>query len=314
MVTFIPDKKPLNFSNYNYIVRAPPMPWLINAAQLDKFRKSQKNLVILDASLHHNDRNALQEFNEKHIIDAQFFNIDLFSDPNTNLPHMLIRDEKLISEKMGSLGIRSDYKVIFYDNSELHTSCRALWMLKMFGHNPQQLYVLDGGLKAWEQYGGKTESGIPNVSTKPYTAQFQPQYLRTLAQMKENQHQSQEQVVDVRHPIRFAGGKEPRPGIRSGHIPGSISFPFFALFDPNGFFLPLDKIKKRFADVAIDPKAPIICTCGGAITAPILDFYLDLMGQSQHEVYDGSWSEWGSENLYPGETSLDERPIETCVD
>jgi thiosulfate/3-mercaptopyruvate sulfurtransferase len=290
------------------------MPWLINAAQVDKFRKSQKNLVILDASLHHDGRNAKQEFSEKHIIEAQFFDIDLFSDPNTDLPHMLIQDEKLISEKMGSLGIRNDYKIILYDNSDLHSSCRALWMLKMFGHNPQQLYILDGGIKAWEQYGGKTESGMPTVSSKTYTARFQSQFLRTLTQMKENLQQTKEQVVDVRHPIRYAGGPEPRTGIRRGHIPYSISFPFFALFDQNGFFLPLDKIKKRFSDVAIDPKLPTISTCGSAITAPILDFALDLMGNTQHEVYDGSWSEWGNEKLYPNETSLDERPIETCVD
>lgn len=290
------------------------MPWLINAAQLDKFRKSQKNLIILDASLHHNDRNALQEFNDKHIIDAQFFDIDYFSDPATDLPHMLIQDEKIINEKMSSLGIRNDYKVIFYDNSDLHSSCRALWMLKMFGHNTQQLYILDGGLKAWEKYGGKTESGMPTISAKPYTAQFQPQHMRTLAQMKEAVHKDQEQIIDVRHPVRFAGGGEPRPGIRTGHIPGSISFPFFALFDQDGTFLSVDKIKKRFLDVAIDIKAPIISTCGGAITAPILDYFLDLIGHTQHTVYDGSWTQWGNEKLYLGENSLAERPIETCID
>lgn len=290
------------------------MPWLINAAQLDKFRKSQKSLIILDASLHHDERNGLTEFQEKHIIDAQFFDIDLFSDTTTGLPHMLIQNEQLISEKMSSLGIRNDYKVIFYDNSDLHTSCRALWMLKMFGHNPQQLYILDGGLKAWEQYGGKMETGMPTITTKPYTARFQPQYLRTLTQMKENLAHPQQQLIDVRHPVRYAGGTEPRPGIRPGHIPGAISFPFFAFFDANGVFLPLEKIKKRFADVAIDPKLPTISTCGGAITAPILDYLLDLMGNEQHAVYDGSWTEWGNEQLYPGETSLAERPVATCID
>jgi len=290
------------------------MPWLINAAQVDKFRKNQKSLVILDASLHLDNRNAKQEFAEKHIVDAQFFDIDYFSDPHGNSPHSLIQDNAILGEKMGSLGIKNDYKIILYDNSELHSAYRALWMFKMLGHNPQQLYILDGGLKAWEKTNGKTESGMPTISPKSYTAQFQPLFIRTLAQMKENLHHPQEQIIDLRHPIRFAGGAEPRPNMRSGHIPNSISFPYFAFFDSNGLLLPLEKIKSRMLDIAIDFKSPIIATCGSAITACILDLVLDLMGHSQHAVYNGAWAEWGSLSLYPGETTLDERPVRTSVE
>jgi thiosulfate/3-mercaptopyruvate sulfurtransferase len=290
------------------------MPWLINAAQLDKFRKNQKNLVILDASYHLEGRDARQEFNDKHIIDAQFFDIDYFSDPAISIPHMLIQDEKSLSEKISSLGIRTDYKIIFYDNSDIHSACRALWMFKMFGHNPQQLYILDGGFKAWEHYNGKIESGIPTISAKPYLAKFQPNGIRSLLQIKQNLQHANEQIIDVRHPIRYAGGPEPRLHLRSGHIPGSVNFPYFAFFDKNDCLLPLEKIRSRLTDVAIDLKSPLVATCGSAITACILDFVLDLMEHNQHSVYDGSWSEWGNENLYPGEQSLDERPIKTCLD
>ena len=57
------------------------MPWLINAAQADKFRKSQKSLIIMDASLHMpaEGRDAKQEFLDKHIPGAQFFDIDAFN-------------------------------------------------------------------------------------------------------------------------------------------------------------------------------------------------------------------------------------------
>src|SRR5687767_11337000 len=74
------------------------MAWLINAAQLEKFRRSQKSLIILDASLHlpATGRDARKEFIEKHIIDAHFFAMDEFSDPNTDLPHMLIKNESII--------------------------------------------------------------------------------------------------------------------------------------------------------------------------------------------------------------------------
>ena len=289
------------------------MPWLINAAQLDKFRKSQKNLIILDASLHFNERNAKQEFIEKHIIGAQFLPLHEFYDPNAEFKNTLLKDEKIISEQLGKLGIRNDYKIILYDNSNLHTSCRALWMLKYLGHNPNLLYVLDGGLPAWERYGGKIESGDVHFGAKSYDVHLQTEYLRTLSEIKDNLTLNKEQIVDVRHPVRYAGGPEGRPGLRSGHIPGSFNLPFMILFEKEGTFLPLEKIRKKMLDMGISLAAPIITSCGSGTTAPILNFILDLMGVP-NALYNGSWSEYGAETLYSGENSLAERPIETCID
>lgn len=294
------------------------MPWLINAAQLDKFRKSQKSLIIFDTSWHMPDskQNAKQEFIEKHILDSQFFDITLFNDPDPNAPHsnFLLRDEKIISEKLGALGIRNDYKIILYDNSKLHTSCRVLWMLKVFGHNPQQLYILDGGLAAWEKYGGKVESGDVIASPKSYQASLQTSFIRDLQQMKSNLREPTEQVVDLRHAVRYAGGPEIRPNLRLGHIPNSISFPYTTMFDATGIWRPLEKIRQQLAGVNIDIREPIITTCGSSITAPILNFALDLLGQPNNSVYDGSWSQWGADKVLPGETSMDERPIASCLD
>lgn len=289
------------------------MPWLINATQLDKFRRSQKNIIILDASLHLDKRDPQQEFAEKHIIDAQFFDIDFFSDPHTPLPHQLIQDATLVGEKCGQLGLRNDYKIIFYDNSDLHSACRALWMFKMFGHNPNQLYILDGGLKAWEKFGGKMASGNSPITPRIYQAAYQARWLSTLLQMKSHVMNTTTQIVDMRHPARFAGAPETRPNLRPGHMPGAICFPYSAFFEKEGTFLPLEKIRKKLSDVSIDPSVPIVTTCGSAITAPIFNFILDILGHENHSVYDGSWSEWGANTLYPDEANLAERPVETCL-
>jgi thiosulfate/3-mercaptopyruvate sulfurtransferase len=288
------------------------MPWLINAAQLDKFRKNQKNVVILDATA---KSSASETFLERHIVGARLFDLAALNDSHSHLPNLLTRDENLISKVVGSYGITNDHKIIFYDNSELHTSCRALWMFKVFGHNPQQLYILDGGLDAWEKYGGKVESGEPRpASPKNYTVNFEAHHVRTLVQIKTNLHHPHEQLIDVRHPVRFAGGPEPRPDLRKGHIPNSFSFPYYTMFEADGRFKPIEKIRRQLVSIGIDFNEPIVTTCGSGTTAPILNFVLDLIGHTNHSVYNGSWTEWGAEVLFPGEESLNERPVITSLD
>jgi thiosulfate/3-mercaptopyruvate sulfurtransferase len=294
------------------------MPWLITAAQLDKFRKNQKSLLILDATRHPSSeqRDAKQEFIDKHIPGALFLDIDAFSnqDPTTAHNNLLLLEPAQLSEKLAQFGIKNDYKIILYDNSSMHTSCRALWMLKMVGHNPQLLYILDGGIKAWEQYGGKTEAGgVLCNSTKPYLVNLQLQHLRSLAEIKTNLQHPAEQIMDARHPVRFCGGQENNPGVRSGHIPGSYCLPYFSFFDANGLWKSVDKIRQLFFDIGAELKAPVISTCGSGITAPIINFALDIVGHEKHAMYNGSWNEWGSEKIYTHELSIEERPIGTCL-
>lgn len=292
------------------------MAWLINAAQVDRFRKNQKNVVILDASwvTPDDERDMRQIFDSKHIHGSRFFDLNAFVDHQSTLPNMLTRDENLIAEKLGALGISNDHKVIFYDNSKMHTSCRAVWMMKVFGHNSNLLYIMDGGLEAWDKFGGKIEAAAPKEATaKTYNVAYQGHLVRTLLQIKENLHHPHEQVIDVRNPVRYAGGPESRPGLRSGHIPGSFCFPFTTMFEADGKWKPIEKIRKQLMGIGVELTSPIVTTCGSGTTAPILNFALDIMGYPDTSVYDGSWTEWGAEALYDGESSLSERPVQTSL-
>jgi thiosulfate/3-mercaptopyruvate sulfurtransferase len=292
------------------------MAWLITPAQVDRFRKNQKNVVIFDASWCTPDdkRDMRQLFNEKHIPGARFFDLNDFVDHQSSLPNMLMRDEKLIAEKLGVLGITNEHKVIFYDNSGMHTSCRAAWMMKVFGHNTNLVYIMDGNFEAWEKYGGKVETTAPReTGAKSYSVNYQAQLVRTLLQVKQNLHHPREQIVDLRNPVRYAGGPESRPGLRAGHIPGSFCFPYTTLFEADGKWKPIEKIRKQLSGIGLEVSGPIITTCGSGTTAPILNFALDIMGFPETALYDGSWTEWGSEKLYDGEESLAERPVATSL-
>ena len=64
---------------------------------------------------------------------------------------------------------------------------------------------------------------------------------------------------------------EPRPGLRSGHIPGSLSVPYSQLFDAaTGAMKSLDDLRAVFLGAGVKLDAPIVTSCGSGITACVL--------------------------------------------
>jgi thiosulfate/3-mercaptopyruvate sulfurtransferase len=100
-------------------------------------------------------------------------------------------------------------------------------------------------------------------------------------------------VLDARPSARFKGeADEPRPGMRSGHIPGSKSLPASDLIE-NGKLIDPSKLNKIFHDLKIYPDSNIITSCGSGVTAAILTLALTEVGRENTKLYDGSWAQWG---------------------
>ena len=102
------------------------------------------------------------------------------------------------------------------------------------------------------------------------------------------------QVVDARPAERFRGAvPEPRPGVRSGRIPGSLNLPFVDIIE-HGSLKARDALRAAFAEHKVDLEKPIITTCGSGVTAAILALAVEEAGGKVEGLYDGSWAEWGS--------------------
>ena len=252
-------------------------------------------IKIIDASWHMPDsgRSAVSEYEEQHIKNAVFFDIDRIVDTSNPSPHML-PEESFFAESLSALGIDNEHHITVYDSSPLHSGLRVWWMLRAFGH--ENVSYMDGGLSKW------ITGGYPLVSEKstPVPAQFiaklRPELVKNSAAIFENIATKNEQVIDARSSVRFtAEVKEPRAGLRSGHIPNSINIPFTSLFNDNdGTMLSPDEIRNIFIKAGTDFNRPIVTSCGSGVTACALMMALKLIGKDDVAVYDGSWSEWGS--------------------
>ncbi len=246
---------------------------------------------------------AQQDYAQRHIPGAPFFDIDVISDHASSLPHMLPRADEF-ARHMSRLGIGDEQQVVVYDATGWNSAWRIWWMLRVFGH--EKVALLSGGLQKWLAEGRPVTAEVPQPAAARFTSRFRPGLVRDKVAVKADIGTRREQVVDARAQGRFEGTvPEPRPGIRSGHIPGSRSLPFDQLADPKTkIALPAEQIEQRLRGAGLTPDQPIVTSCGSGVTACALAFAIHLVGWPEAAIYDGSWSEWG----LPGDTPIETGP------
>jgi thiosulfate/3-mercaptopyruvate sulfurtransferase len=166
-------------------------------------------------------------------------------------------------------------------------------MFLSYGHD--NIRVLNGGLKKWRAEGRPVQSGDVKPKAAAFKATFDEKRVRSMREMVDNVASKAEQVIDARAAERFEGrAPEPRPGIRSGHIPGSRNVSYNRLFDAaTGAMKPLDDLRKAFTNAGVKLDAPIVTSCGSGVSAGVLTLALYRLGVEKSALYDGSWSEWG---------------------
>lgn len=254
------------------------------------------DLLVLDATYTSTipgsaPRDPRAEFVAGHIPGAKFLDLDTLVDATNPLPSML-PGRDTFAGRMAQLGVREGSRIVLYDAGPHHTSCRAWWVLRMFG---VEASLLDGGFAKWQAEGRPLEQG----TAWRVAGSFEPGgalgEVRTLAEMRAVVESDDALIVDSRSAARFTGEEpDPRADCGSGHMPGARNIPYGSFLRPDGTWRSRDEIASIFEQAGVDPAKPLVATCGSGITASVIVFAAHLLGQ-QAALYDGSWSEWGAD-------------------
>ncbi|KAJ5895659.1 Thiosulfate sulfurtransferase TUM1, partial [Penicillium taxi] len=304
MSTHVPGARQASFSSY--LVTPQQLNDALSKNPPNTLATSPRTIPLCAAWFMPNDpegRTGIDSFRKSRIPSARFFDLDAVKDHDSPYPHMLPTCEEF-AEAMSELGIRRDDEIVVYDTAEagIFSAPRVGWTLRVFGH--PSVHVLNN-YRIWTREGLPTESGEPTPVEKskyPVPA-YDTKLVIPYRQVKElalnhgKEGAEEVEILDARSYGRWAGiDPEPRPGLSSGHIPGSKSLPFQELLDPETkAYLSPAQLRKVFEDHEIDPSRPIISSCGTGVTATVIETALseaEYGDANSRLVYDGSWTEW----------------------
>jgi len=259
-------------------------------------------LVVVDGSwyLPTLNRDPGAEYLAGHIPGAVRFDIDTVKDHASSLPHMLPSPEDFAAA-VGAIGIGNTTRVVIYDGAGLRSAPRVRWTFKVFG--VRDVVILEGGFPAWKAEGRPVETGAERPrEPRVFTPNFDRSAVADAGRVHELLTSGEAQVVDARPADRFRGeGTEPRPGLRNGHMPGSLNVPFEEVLDGGRLKDPAS-LRETFQRSGVDLNRPIVTSCGSGVTAAILSLALETIGCPAQSLFDGSWSEWGAREDLPIET------------
>ena len=278
-------------------------PFVVSADWLQE-RLGKPGLSVVDGSwyLPAHNRDARAEYDAAHIPGAVFFDQEQVVEPGSSLPHTL-PSPRHFAQFAGAMGLAEKDTIVVYDGPGMFSAPRVWWMFRTMG--ARDVYVLDGGFDRWKEAGRPVSAEPTKIAPNFFETDFDAERVVSLDEMRSIVDSASAQVADARPAGRFTGkDPEPRPGMRSGHMPGARNVPATSL-SRDGKLLPVNELRDVLESAGLDLSAPVVTSCGSGVTAAVISLALASIGHEDNRLYDGSWTEWGGRQDTPVVTGKD---------
>ncbi len=271
---------------------APEMDSLVSVQWLND-HLSDRDLVVLDCTVLVKQRqdgtfgneSGRASYEEGHIPGAGF--ADLLNDlSNPDNPFdMGMPSPKQFSRAIGDLGIGNDTRVVLYSSSYAVFPSYVWWLFRWAGYD--QVALLDGGLKAWQEEGFPLSTGLEAHPAREFAVSIRPELISdrddVLAAIQDDEVSLIDAMPDAHYQGQFSLYERP------GHITSATNMPAFDLLDEVGKFRSQDELDMMYDG---DRDAQAITYCGGGIAASSVAYSMVRLGFTNVSVYMGSLEEW----------------------
>jgi thiosulfate/3-mercaptopyruvate sulfurtransferase len=188
-------------------------------------------------------------------------------------------------------GIPSNGQVVVYDDmGGALAAARVWWMLRWLGF--ESVAVLDGGWQQWKQASLPVRGSAESRAAGTFHAKPRPDLVVGTADVEKIRMDSTRRLLDARAVDRFLGENETIDPI-AGHIPGAVSAPYAGNLNPNGTFLPIERLRERYQNILGGiPAERTVVYCGSGVTSTHDILAMLHAGLGEACLYAGSWSEW----------------------
>ena len=246
---------------------------LISAADFMKLYKSNKSLVVIDAS-------KASNYKKSHVKGA--INIPN-NDLNTDADHGFLKSNNDLAAYFGSKGVAADKPIVVTDGGDQKSASRVYWVLKYLGAS--NVKILHKNMATFKK---SRVPLTPMAGKKPATT-FNLNVNNAIFASIDDVKAGKAILFDARDAKEYAGTTEKS----KGHIPGAKNLSFTDLQNADHVFLSKAEMEKVIAHFGINPDSPIIVSCqSGKRAAVLFVAFHNVLGYKNVSVYDGSYNEW----------------------
>jgi len=210
----------------------------------------------------------------------------------------LSSDTDKLQRALRSVGVSAG-PVIVYDagRSGWGEAGRIWWTLSYLGHDA--VYILDGGLGAWEAAGQPVSTAPAAPGPGSFVARPEPGLRAALPEVSACVSSGCDVVFWDTREAREYGGATPYGEARGGHLPGAVGLHYKDLLDAQGRLRPEAELRSLLEGAGITPEKRVVPYCTGGVRSALAVAVLTELGYGDVANYDGSMWEWSADPARP---------------